>query len=149
MACHYWNLRLYRVPKKLGKGFAECYTRQRTPGIPPFRQTEICREPFVGHSATSLPSVFMALGKGLNSVKKQLTENENEGNQSVCQVSQMFYRVLHFLAEINKKTPPAALMAGARRACGRGGAQDDGRVYLSLSSCSSHQYTRTHQPASF
>lgn len=80
----------------------------------------------------------MALGKGLNSVKKLLTENENGGNQSVCQVSQMFYRVLHFLAEINKKTPPAALMAGARRACGRGGAQDEGRVYLLISSVHTH-----------
>ena len=42
----------------LGKGFAECYTRQTL-----YRQTLVCRVFFVGHSAKTLPSVQKTLGK--------------------------------------------------------------------------------------
>jgi len=42
----------------LGKGFAECRTRQRIR-----RQRILCRVPPVGHSAKPLPSAMSALGK--------------------------------------------------------------------------------------
>ena len=48
----------------LGKGFAECSTRQKIN-----RQRRLCRVLFVGHSAKSLPSVGKALGKDLHSAK--------------------------------------------------------------------------------
>ena len=61
----YWIQEVCRVPaalgeaqKTLGKGFAECYTRQTL-----YRQTLVCRVFFVGHSAKTLPSVQKTLGK--------------------------------------------------------------------------------------
>ena len=64
---HYWIQALCRVPatlgkalNTLGKGFAECHTRQRPLEGKNGWQSSLCREPFVGQL---LPSAETALGK--------------------------------------------------------------------------------------
>jgi hypothetical protein len=60
--------------KTLGKGFAECRTRQRELGIQCIGKAVFCRVLFFGHSAKWFAECHRALGKEKQPLRRRVTE---------------------------------------------------------------------------
>jgi hypothetical protein len=126
---HYRNQSLRRVPealdealKTLGKGFAECYTRQRLCRVlhsakkarqTVHRQSLLCRVLFLGHSANLFAECQRALGKEKRPLRRRVTETAALPSVP-CDTRQRRYLCRVSSRQHSTKSPPErVLMSGS------------------------------------